>query len=292
MILYYMEPDKKRIIYKPPIIHISNDDKCSKITRVMCNMIGAFTATTMVHGFDVIRISQQTNVKPQYSFNYLYKGYSAGLLRQLTYSVPNITIYSELTRQYKEKYNVEPPLLYKTGFGSISGAIGGFIGTPSCVLLVRSINPTIPKAGLFEHAKNIYHTNGLHGFIKGGDVATARSALFNGIRLSVYSESKTQIQGFYPSLEGTSTLHFMSAICGTSLGIFASNPVDYIKSQVQNPGNTKNVSEIIKTTYQQSGIMGFYKGTTASLCKSIPHSVISFVIIERLMRIFTGQDAI
>jgi len=57
-----MESDDKRIIYKPPIIHIANDDKCSQITRVMCNMIGAFTATTMVHGFDVIRISQQTNV--------------------------------------------------------------------------------------------------------------------------------------------------------------------------------------------------------------------------------------
>ena len=290
--LYYMESDDKRIIYKPPIIHIANDDKCSKITRVMCNMVGAFTATTIVHGFDVIRISQQTNVKPQYSINYLYKGIYAGLLRQLTYSVPNITTYSELTRQYKEKYNVEPPLLYKTGFGSISGAIGGFMGTPSEVVLVRSINPTIPKAGLFEHAKNIYNTNGLQGFTKGGDVATARSALFNGIRLSVYSESKTQIQELYPNLEGTSTLHFISAVCGTSLGIFASNPVDYIKSQVQNPGNTKNVSEIIKTTYQQNGIAGFYKGTTASLCKSIPHSVISFVIIERLMRIFTGQDAI
>lgn len=287
-----MESGDKRIIYKPPIIHIANDDKCSKLTRVMCNIIGAFTATTMVHGFDVIRISQQTNVKPQYTFNHLYKGFSAGILRQLTYSVPNITTYSELTRQYKEKYNVEPPLLYKTGFGTISGAIGGFFGTPSEVVLVRSINPTIPTAGLFEHAKNIYNTNGLHGFIKGGDVATVRSALFNGIRLSVYSESKTQIQELYPSLEGTSTLHFMSAICATSLGIFASNPVDYIKSQVQNPGNTKTISEIVNTTYKQNGILGFYKGTSASLSKSIPHSVISFVIIERLMRIFTGQDAI
>ena len=48
MILYYMESDDKRIIYKPPIIHIANDDKCSQITRVMCNMIGAFTATTYI----------------------------------------------------------------------------------------------------------------------------------------------------------------------------------------------------------------------------------------------------
>ena len=287
-----MKSDDKRIIYKPPIVHVANDDKCNKVSRIMCSMIGAFTATTLVHGFDVIRISQQTNIKPKYTFNYLYRGYTSGLMRQLTYSVPNITIFSELVRQYKDIHDTEPSLLYKTGFGAVSGAIGGFFGTPSEVILVRSINPTIPRAGIVTHANNIYNVNGFKGFINGAYASTTRSALFNSIRLSVYSESKTRIQELYPNLEGTSTLHFTSAICGTSLGIFASNPIDYIKSQVQTPGNTKTVSEIVKNTYQHNGIFGFYKGTIASLCKSIPHSVISFVIIERLMRIFTGHDAI
>jgi len=271
---------------------VFSDAQYDSITRVMCSAIGAFTATTVVHGFDVIRISQQTNIIPQYTFKYLYRGYIPGLIRQMTYSVPNMVMFSEMITRYKDNHNAEPPLLYKTGFGAISGAIGGFAGTPSEVLLIRAINPTIPTMNTVAHIQTVYNLKGINGFFRGAYASTTRSALFNSIRLSAYSDSKMRIQQAYPSLEGTSQLHFIAALFGTSLGIFISNPVDYIKSQLQTPNNSKKMVEIVQHTYSVNGIKGFYKGMVASLCKSNPHSVISFVVIERLTRIFTGKDAI
>lgn len=267
-------------------------DSDNKIIGLLCSTISVFTATTMVHGFDVIRISQQINMKPQYTFNYLYRGYSAGLLRQLTYAVPNLTIFTELNRRHKQIHNAEPSVIYKAVFGAISGAVGGFTGTPSEVIMIRSIKPSLPTIVFTHHLRDIYANNGILSFFQGSYAAIIRSATFNSIRLSAYSESKLHIQNIYPKLEGTSTLHFASAFIGTSLGIFITNPIDYIKSQLQKPGAKKGVVDIIKYTHLQHGILGFYKGMTASLFKSVPHSIISFVILERLTRFMTGSDAI
>lgn len=263
-----------------------------KHIRLLSSTMSAFTATTVVHPLDVIRISQQTNVMAQYTISYLYRGYAAGLLRQMTYSVPNVTIFAELIQRHKREHGLEPNFINKALFGAISGAIGGLTGTPSEVVLVREINPKIPSVSIITGAHKIYMDHGILGFLKGAHVSSFRSSVFNSIRLSVYSECKTIVQRSHPRLEGTSTLHFIAAILGTGMGVLVSNPIDVVKSQLQANRSKISVKDIISTTYAQDGPRGFYKGTGASLFKSIPHSIITFVMLEKLTRIFTGNDAI
>jgi len=263
-----------------------------KHIRLLSSTISAFTATTVVHPLDVIRISQQTNVIAQYTISHLYRGYAPGLLRQMTYSVPNVTIFAELIQRHKREHGSEPNFTNKAIFGAISGAISGLTGTPSEVVLVRAINPKITSVSIISGAHKIYTDNGISGFLKGAYVSSFRSSVFNSIRLSVYAECKTRIRYAYPTLEGTSALHFISAIVGTGTGILVSNPIDVIKSQLQAAQSKISVRDIISTTYAQGGPLGFYKGTVASLFKSIPHSIITFVMLEKLTRIFTGNDAI
>ena len=268
------------------------NSKNDKHIRLLSSTISAFTATTVVHPLDVIRISQQTNVIAQYTISHLYRGYAAGLLRQMTYSVPNVTIFAELIQRHKREHGSEPNFINKALFGAISGSISGLTGTPSEVVLVRAINPMIPSVSIITGAHQIYLNHGISGFLKGAYVSSFRSSVFNSIRLSVYAECKTRVHHAHPRLEGTSTLHFIAAILGTGVGVLVSNPIDVIKSQLQASQSKISVKDIISTTYTQCGPRGFYKGTVASLFKSIPHSIITFVMLEKLTRIFTGNDAI
>ena len=67
-------------------------------TKTGCSMFASMFATTIVHPFDVIKVSKQLNYKVLYRFPQIYKGYSAGLLRQVTYSTPNIVIIEGSTK--------------------------------------------------------------------------------------------------------------------------------------------------------------------------------------------------
>jgi hypothetical protein len=259
--------------------------------RLVCGTISAFVATSIVHPFDILKISKQLNIKPQYNFTNLYRGYSIGLFRQLTYSVPNVYIFTELINKHKDHYDTEPNYYNKLLYGSISGAISGFTGNPSEVMMVRSINPNDPQRSIFTHFQNVYKTYGITGFLQGYKAAVLRSSIYNGIRLSLYSESKSHIQNMNPSLTGTTTLHIMSGAISTISAIIISNPIDVIKSRAQKE-QSKTLTQQIQKSIKSDGFSLIHKGLIPSICKSFPHSIISFVILERSMRYFTGDDAI
>ena len=69
--------------------------------RLICGTLSSFIATSIVHPFDILKISKQLNIKPTYNFSSLYRGYTIGLFRQLTYSVPNIFFFTELVNKHK-----------------------------------------------------------------------------------------------------------------------------------------------------------------------------------------------
>ena len=174
--------------------------------RLICGTLSSFIATSIVHPFDTLKILKQINIKPTYNFSSLYRGYSIGLFRQLTYSIPNVYIFTDLVNKHKDFYDTEPKYYNKLLYGATSGAISGFTGNPSEVMLVRSINPNHPKQSIITHFQYVYKKNGITGFFNGYKAAIARSSVFNGIRLSLYSESKSYIRNMYPSLSGTTTV--------------------------------------------------------------------------------------
>jgi len=259
--------------------------------RLLCGTISSFIATTIVHPFDILKISRQINIKPQYNFSSLYRGYSIGLFRQLTYSVPNVFMFTELNNLHKKHLKTEPTYKEKLAYGITSGAISGFTGNPSEVLLVRSIQPDKPKLSFLTHAQNVYRENGISGFFNGYKLAITRSAVYNGTRLPLYSQSKEKIQELYPTLKGTTTLHFSSAAISTITAIIVSNPIDVIKSRAQKE-KPKSILQLARRSFKTEGFNLLHRGLFASICKSFPHSVISFVILEKTTQLFTGNDAI
>jgi len=272
----------------------NNTNNTNNMKKFMFSTIANFTAISVVYPFDNMRIKQHNNIKIQYKFSYLYNGYTSGLLKQFTYSVPNVFIYSHLLNNYKKTEKKEPSLITKLLYGSISGSIAGFLGTPSEVTMVRAISSPNKFQGVIHSVKNTYNNHGLKEFYHGYQPTVIRAFLFNGPKLAFYTECKNKLSTKYPELEGTIKLHAFSAFVSTTIGTFISNPFDVVKTRIQSSTNTKKneIYNTIKNIFQKEGFFAFYKGTIPSLLKNTPHAVISFVLLDQLSRYFIGKEAL
>lgn len=259
-------------------------------TKTGCSMFSSMVATSVVHPLDIMKVSKQLNYPMSYTISHLYKGYSIGLLRQATYSSPNMVIYGGLLNKYKEIYGSEAEYKYKFIFGAISGGLGGLGGNPSEVLFVKKLQDKTNQT-IFSSSKEIIQQYGYGHFLNGYKAAIMRSAVYNSVRLSLYSESKNYFQNVFPDLSGTSSLHFLSGSFSTIIAIVVSNPIDVMKARLQKDG-TIGANQMIKQTFQHEGISGFYKGLFPSIMKSFPHSIISFMVLEKITKLITGKEAL
>ena len=246
-------------------------------------------ATTIVYPLDTIRLKTQLNMPIDYKIRPLYKGYYAGILRQICYSSPNIIFYRNFTEKYHDTYNKSPSFMYKILFSGLSGGIAGVIGNPSELLLVRSIEDTSGK-NIFQLGKQIYKQGGLKSFATGITPMTLRCSAFNMGRLSVYSETKEWIQTNHPQYKGSVLSHGLSATIGSITGMIISNPLDVVKSKIQGQENTMSVQELCSSIVRKEGIKGFYRGFVPGLMKTAPHSILSFIFAEQMTILYTGKE--
>lgn len=68
----------------------------------------------------------------------LYKGLSAGLLRQATYTTARLGIFSQISEYAKRANNGQNlPLWQKAACGLTAGGLGALVGTPADLTLIR-----------------------------------------------------------------------------------------------------------------------------------------------------------
>jgi hypothetical protein len=71
-------------------------------------------------------------------FGSLYKGLSAGLLRQATYTTARLGIFSQITEMAKKANDGKNlPLWQKAACGLTAGGMGALVGTPADLTLIR-----------------------------------------------------------------------------------------------------------------------------------------------------------
>jgi hypothetical protein len=71
-------------------------------------------------------------------FGSLYKGLSAGLLRQVTYTTARLGIFSQITDMAKKANDGKNlPLWQKAACGLTAGGLGALVGTPADLTLIR-----------------------------------------------------------------------------------------------------------------------------------------------------------
>lgn len=120
-------------------------------------------------------------------FMALYKGLSAGLLRQATYTTARMGIFSSLQTQLKQSQGLEVlPLYQKAGSGLAAGGLGALVGTPSDLTLIRmQADATLPAAerrnykNVFDALMRITREEGVGGLFKGAGPTVTRAMALN-----------------------------------------------------------------------------------------------------------------
>jgi hypothetical protein len=92
---------------------MSNQDNL--FHKIFFTSIGNSIATTIVHPMEVKKIQKQLS-KINGNTPPVYAGYLAALIRQMTYSIPNLVIFSSLQSHYRFKYKEEPSIMSKVLF--------------------------------------------------------------------------------------------------------------------------------------------------------------------------------
>ncbi|XP_003745435.1 mitochondrial 2-oxoglutarate/malate carrier protein [Galendromus occidentalis] len=228
----------------------------------------------------------------QEGFSGLYKGLSAGLLRQASYTTVRMGVYTSLFEYVSG--NSKPNFLTKAAMAMFAGAVGAFVGTPAEVALVRmTTDGRLPPAerrgyrNVFDAIIRISREEGVLTLWRGCGPTMGRAVIVNGAQLASYSQAKE----FLLSREIVADnigCHTAAAMISGLVTTAVSMPVDIAKTRIQNmktidgkpqyTGALDVLSKVIKT----EGIFALWKGFLPYYARLGPHTVLTFIFLEQM----------
>ncbi|RAL43054.1 unnamed protein product [Cuscuta campestris] len=264
-------------------------------------------ATCAVQPIDMIKVRIQlgqgsaghvarTMLKNE-GFGAFYKGLSAGLLRQATYTTARLGTFRILTDKAVAANNGKPlPLYQKALCGLTAGAIGACVGSPADLALIRmQADATLPAAQR-RHYKNAFHAlyrivadEGFLSLWKGAGPTVVRAMALNMGMLASYDQTAEY-------LKDSIGLNEVPTVIGASAvsGFFASAcslPFDYVKTQIQKmqPDSagkypyTGSLDCALKTL-KAGGPLKFYTGFPVYCVRIAPHVMLTWIFLDQIKK--------
>lgn len=212
-------------------------------------------ATVVVQPLDLIKtrlqISGQGGTAKEYNgaldaiakivkregFTSLYKGLTAGLLRQATYTTTRLGTYTFLNEKYKKETGKAANLFVSMGLGVCAGITGSFVGNPAEISLIRmTADGRLPLdqrrnyTSVVNALARIVREEGMLTLWRGCIPTMGRAAVVNAAQLSSYSQAKQLLikSGYFT--EGI-FMHFTASMISGFVTTVASMPVDIAKTR-------------------------------------------------------------
>lgn len=283
-----------------------NDD-ATFIKRIAAGGIGCSCAGFLTNPLDVIKIKNQQYGGAKYGnlsgtarvllneegLRGFYKGAATTVLRELTYSSLRFGLYEPI-KSAASNWTGEPddsPVV-KWASSFTSGAIGAAIFNPVDLVKVRfqSQLPGQPKpyTSIINAFTTIYREErGLRGLYNGTSPTVVRAAFLTSAELGSYDVIKNNILVHELGLdhEALST-HFTAAFFSSLIATTAANPADVVKTRVFNdrsPGGPGGKALMhLRSIVRNEGLSALFKGWTPSYLRIGPHTIISFLLIEKI----------
>lgn len=227
-----------------------------------------------------------------------YKGLSAGLLRQATYTTARLGSFRILTAKAIEANDGKPlPLYQKALCGLTAGAIGACFGSPADLALIRmQADATLPAAQR-RHYTNAFHAlyrivgdEGVLALWKGAGPTVVRAMALNMGMLASYDQS---VELFRDSLGFGEATTILGA--STVSGFFAaacSLPFDYVKTQIQKmqpdaAGKYPYTGSLdcAMKTLKAGGPFKFYTGFPVYCVRIAPHVMMTWIFLNQIQKL-------
>lgn len=258
---------------------------------------------------------------PFQAFGYIYKhegfrGLQQGLLcgyyYQLGLNGCRLGLY-EPSRYYLTKYldsdNFEEgkPIPQNVPInviaGTISGAAGAVLASPFFLIKTRmqSYNKTHSSQavgqqthykGVSDGLSQIYRSEGFKGLFRGVDAAVLRTGAGSAAQLPVYNFAKNYLLNHQIVRDGTFALHFLaSSAAGLGVAIVM-NPCDVVLTRVYNQKGNLYTGPIdcFAKTIKSEGFAALYKGFWAQLFRVGPHSILTLMFMEQILKVAVKVD--
>ncbi|CAH1956500.1 unnamed protein product [Acanthoscelides obtectus] len=277
----------------------SNKEK--RIARWYFGGLASAGAACCTHPLDLLKVHLQTqqegkmtllaltkNIVKKQGVLALYNGLSASLLRQLTYSTTRFALY-EIAKQH-----VNADSFYKkVAIAAVSGAAGGFVGTPADMVNVRMQNDIklpLEQRRNYKHAVDglyrVYREEGVARLFSGASTATSRAVLMTIGQLSFYDQIKMMVLRT-SWFKDNMTTHFLCSLMAGLIATCITQPVDVMKTRIMNaaPGLYSGISDVFTKTVRE-GPHAFFKGIVPSGARILPFNIIVFMLYEQMRQNF------
>lgn len=223
----------------------------------------------------------------------LYRGLSAGILRQMTYGTTRLGIFSTLEKKFK--VDNEPLPFSKRLIASLcAGGIGALVGTPADAALVRMQADTVLPEAERRGYKNgvdamirMAREEGVRGFFSGASPTIVRGLSINVGMLTSYSQYQKLLVPV--TGEGTQTNRFAAGALSGWTAATVSLPFDFIKTRLQKMKPDANgkmpYSSFLDCARQvaaKEGPMSFYNGYATYVMRITPHIMLTWVFMDNI----------
>jgi len=273
--------------------------------------LSGMTATTIVQPIDLVKTRLQLSgqgtrgvptvgffktfmgVIQRESFFGLYRGLTAALFRQVTYTTTRLGVFGAL-RDAMDKMATQPPPFYlKVAAGLTAGAVGAFVGTPAEVALIRmTADGRLPKEqqrgykNVVDALIRIVREEGVFTLWRGAFPTIGRAMALNAAQLSTYDQAKQLVVSHGLIGDHIGAHAFASSVagfCASSVSL----PLDMAKTRVQNMKTVDGKREyngmidcIIKVV-KYEGFFALWKGFWPFFFRIGPHTVLTFIFLEQ-----------
>ncbi|CAG7906938.1 mitochondrial uncoupling protein 5 [Brassica rapa] len=233
----------------------------------------------------------------------LFSGVSATVLRQTLYSTTRMGLYDILKTKWTDPETKSIPLTRKLAAGFIAGGIGAAVGNPADVAMVRmQADGRLPLVdrrnykSVLDAIAQMVRGEGVTSLWRGSSMTINRAMLVTASQLATYDSVKETILEKGLMRDGLGT-HVTSSFAAGFVASVASNPVDVIKTRVMNmkvvAGTAppyKGAVDCALKTVRAEGIMALYKGFWPTVSRQAPFTVILFVTLEQVKKVFKDFD--
>jgi len=270
-------------------------------------------ATCIVQPIDMIKVRIQIGAKggplavgasiiKNEGFGALYKGLSAGLLRQATYTTARMGIFNNVSSALKDLNGGKPiPLYQKALAGLVAGGLGAFVGNPADLTLLRmQADSTLPVEqrrnykSIADAFSRIVKEDGFSGLFRGATPTIVRAMALNMGMLASNDQAKEMLEsagfakgGTAATLGGAFIAGFFASAC--------SLPFDFVKTRLQKmtplPDGTmpyKSAVDCAIKTVMSEGPLALYTGFPTYIIRIGPHVVFTLMFMDALPKLQKG----
>lgn len=221
----------------------------------------------------------------------LYKGLSASLLRQISYSTTRFGVYEEMKSRMTAPGS-KPSFPTLIAMASVSGFLGGCVGNPADVLNVRMQHDSALPAAERRNYKNaidglirMSREEGVASLFRGVWPNSMRAVLMTASQLASYDLFKGLLIENTPMVDGLTT-HFSASLMAGFVATTVCSPVDVIKTRVMSASESKSLSKLLADVYRVEGAGWMFRGWVPSFIRLGPHTIATFLVLEQHKKLY------